>query len=90
MNTAEKRPVTVVLLFRPRLCCDREIIDDSNDLHSRLFDLSKMNHVVTQFSDNGNFLNEFRRQIDRLKVKTDDIVRASAQMPRDAELLEAR
>ena len=49
-----------------------------------------MNHVVTQFNDNGNFLNEFRRQIDRLKIKTDDIVRTTAQMPRDAELLEAR
>ncbi len=78
----------LLLLFR--LCCDRDIIDDSNDLHSRLYDLSKMNHVVTQFNENGNLLNDFIRQIEKLKIKTDDIVRISAQMPRDAELLEAR
>jgi hypothetical protein len=77
-------------LFLNRLCCDRDIIDDSNDLHSRLFDLSKMNHVVTQFNENGNLLGEFTRQIDKLKIKTDSIIQASAQMPRDAELLEAR
>jgi hypothetical protein len=76
--------------FSIRLCCDREIIDDSNELHSRLSDLSKMNHVVTQFNENGNLLGEFIRQIDKLKIKTDDIIRVSAQMPRDAELLEAR
>jgi len=49
-----------------------------------------MNHVVTQFNENGNLLNDFIRQIEKLKIKTDDIVRISAQMPRDAELLEAR
>ena len=49
-----------------------------------------MNHVVTQFNENGNLLGEFIRQIEKLKIKTDDIIRASAHMPRDAELLEAR
>ncbi|CAF1227161.1 unnamed protein product [Adineta steineri] len=73
-----------------KLCCDRDIIDDSNDLRSRLYDLSKMNHVITQFNENGNLLGEFSRQIDKLKLRTDDIIRASSQMPRDAELLEAR
>jgi 23S rRNA maturation-related 3'-5' exoribonuclease YhaM len=80
----------LIRIFSIRLCCDREIIDDSNELHSRLSDLSKMNHVVTQFNENGNLLGEFIRQIDKLKIKTDDIIRVSAQMPRDAELLEAR
>jgi hypothetical protein len=49
-----------------------------------------MNHVVTQFNENGNLLNDFIRQIEKLKIKTNDIIRTSAQMPRDAELLEAR
>jgi hypothetical protein len=49
-----------------------------------------MNHAVTQFNENGNLLGEFIRQIEKLKIKTDDIIRVSAQMPRDAELLEAR
>ncbi|UJR13566.1 hypothetical protein I4U23_000579 [Adineta vaga] len=73
-----------------KLCCDREIVDDANNLHSRLFDLSQMNHVKTQFYENGNLLGEFSRQLEKLKLKTNDIIRASAQMPRDAELLEAR
>ncbi|CAF4495520.1 unnamed protein product [Rotaria sp. Silwood1] len=73
-----------------RLCCDREIVDDSNNLHSRLFDLSKMNHVVTQFNENGYLLNEFTRQLDKLKIKTDYILRTTEHIPRDAELLEAR
>jgi len=49
-----------------------------------------MNHVVTQFNENGNLLNDFIQQIEKLKIKTNDIIRTSAQMPRDAELLEAR
>jgi hypothetical protein len=49
-----------------------------------------MNHVMTQFNENGSLLGEFTRQIDKLRIKTDNIIRASAQMPRDAELLEAR
>lgn len=49
-----------------------------------------MNHVVTQFHENGNLLGEFIRQIEKFKIKTDDIIRVSTQMPRDAELLEAR
>lgn len=80
----------VDFLWGNRLCSDRQIIDDSNDLHSRLFDLSRMNHVVTQFHENGNLLGEFTRQIDKFKIKIDDIIRVSSQMPRDAELLEAR
>ncbi|CAF0903129.1 unnamed protein product [Rotaria sordida] len=73
-----------------RLCCDREIVDDSNNLYSRLFDLSQMKHVITQFNENGNLLNEFTCQIDKLKIKANNIFRTSAVMPRDAELLEAR
>lgn len=73
-----------------RLYCDREIVDNSNDLHSRLFDLSQMNHVKTQFKEYGNLLDEFLRQIDKLKQNTDYVVRASVHIPRDAELLEAR
>lgn len=72
------------------MCSDRQIIDDVNELHSRLFDLSKMNHVVTQFHENGNLLSEFTRHIEKLQIKTDDIIKVSTQMPRDAELLEAR
>lgn len=49
-----------------------------------------MNHVKTQFKENGNLLGEFTKQIDRLKMKADDIIRSSTQIPRDAELLEAR
>ena len=49
-----------------------------------------MKHVVVQFNENGQFLPEFRRQIEKLKSKSNDVSRASAQMPRDAELLEAR
>ncbi|CAF3093506.1 unnamed protein product, partial [Rotaria sp. Silwood2] len=73
-----------------KLCCDREIVDDSNNLHSRLLDLSKMNHVIIQFNENGHLLNEFIRQIDKLKINTDYIFRTSNHIPRDAELLEAR
>lgn len=73
-----------------RLCCDREIATDATDLHSRLFDLSQMNHVVVQFNENGHLLADFTRQIDKLQSKSNDISRASTQMPRDAELLEAR
>lgn len=79
-----------MFLLLNRLLSDREIVDDSKDLHSRLFDLSKMNHVITQFNENGNLLSEFTCQIDKLKIKTDSIMRTSSHMPRDAELLEAR
>jgi hypothetical protein len=49
-----------------------------------------MNHIIIQFNDNGHLLGEFLRQIGKLKIKTDDIIRTSTEMPRDAELLEAR
>ncbi|CAF1219284.1 unnamed protein product [Adineta ricciae] len=78
------------IISAKQLCCDRDIITDANMLYSRLFDLSQMNHVKTQFRENGNLLGEFSQQLEKLKVKTNDIVRTSAQMPRDAELLEAR
>ena len=84
----EKKKNICFLSFR--FCCDRDIINDANDLHSRLFDLSQMNHVIEQFNEYGHLLTDFTRQIEKLKCKTDDILRASTQMPRDAELLEAR
>ncbi|CAF3453599.1 unnamed protein product [Rotaria sp. Silwood2] len=49
-----------------------------------------MNHVIIQFNENGHLLNEFIRQIDKLKINTDYIFRTSNHIPRDAELLEAR
>ncbi|CAF2329836.1 unnamed protein product [Rotaria sp. Silwood2] len=73
-----------------RLCYDSELINDCNDLYDRLFDLSKTNHVIKQFNDDGYLLDEFIRQIGKLKLKIDDIKRASAEIPRHAELLEAR
>ncbi len=78
------------LFVRSRLYCDRELINDSNALYSRLFDLSKMNHFIIQFNDNGYFLGEFTRHLGKLKLKIDDIKRASTEIPRDAELLEAK
>ena len=73
-----------------RLCSDRELIENSNDLHTRLLNLSKMNHVIVQLNDHGYLLGEFTRHIGKLKLKIDDIKRASTDIPRDAELLEAR
>lgn len=77
------------LIFN-RLCSDREIIKDSTDLHSRLFDLSKMNHIIIQFNDRGYLYGEFTRQISKLKLKITDLERISNDVPRDAELLEAK
>lgn len=56
----------------------------------RLCDLSRMNHVIIQFNDHGYLLGEFTRHLGKLKLKIDDIKQASMEMPRDAELLEAR
>ena len=74
--------------FRP--ASDREIIGDCHELYSRLIDLSKMNHVILQFNDNDSLYGEFTRQISKLKLKSDDIERTATEIPRDAELLEAR
>jgi hypothetical protein len=49
-----------------------------------------MNHIIIQFNDNRYLLGEFTHHIGKLKLKIDDIKRASMGMPRDAELLEAR
>jgi hypothetical protein len=49
-----------------------------------------MNHIIIQFNDHGYLLGEFTRQLGKLKSKIDDIKRASTEIPRDAELLEAR
>jgi hypothetical protein len=49
-----------------------------------------MNHFIIQFNDNGYFLGEFTRHLGKLKLKIDDIKRASTEIPRDAELLEAK
>jgi hypothetical protein len=49
-----------------------------------------MNHVIVQLNDNGYLLGEFTRHVDKLKLKIDGIKRASMEIPRDAELLEAR
>jgi hypothetical protein len=73
-----------------RLCSDLELINDSNDLYFRLLDLSKMNHIIIQFNDNGYLLGDFKRQISKLKLKIDDVKQTSTEIPRDAELLEAR
>jgi hypothetical protein len=73
-----------------RLCCDRELINDSNDLYSRLLDLSKMNHIIIQFNDHGHLLGEFTCQLDKLKFKIHDIKRTSSEISYDPELLEAR
>ena len=72
------------------MCCDRELIDDSNDLYIRLTDLSKMNHVVKQLNENGCLLGELTRHLGKFQGKIVDIKRASTEIPRDAELLEAR
>ncbi|CAF2474523.1 unnamed protein product [Rotaria sp. Silwood2] len=45
---------------------------------------------TSSFNDDGYLLDEFIRQIGKLKLKIDDIKRASAEIPRHAELLEAR
>ncbi|CAF1093524.1 unnamed protein product [Rotaria magnacalcarata] len=73
-----------------RLYYDSELINDANDLYLRLFDLSKTGHITIQFDDNRYLLQEFIRQIDKLKIKIDDTKRASVEVPRYAELLEAR
>jgi len=49
-----------------------------------------MNHIILHFNDNGYLLGDFTRHIGKLKLKIDDIKRASTEIPRDAELLEAR
>ncbi len=81
---------SICFLLCYRLCCDRELINDSNDLYTRLSDLSKMNHIILHFNDNGYLLGDFTRHIGKLKLKIDNIKRASTEIPRDAELLEAR
>ncbi|CAF1447142.1 unnamed protein product [Adineta steineri] len=73
-----------------RLCIEHELVNDLNILHSRLYDLSKMNHIIILFNDNGYFLGEFMNQLNKLKLKIDDVKRTSNEMPRDSELLEAK
>jgi len=48
-----------------------------------------MNHIIIQFNDYGYLLGEYTHHLEKLKLKIDDIKRASTEMPRDAELLEA-
>lgn len=43
-----------------------------------------------QLNDSGYLLQEFTRQIDKFKVKLDETKRASVELPRYPELLEAR
>ena len=52
--------------------------------------LSRKNHIVIQLNENGYLLGEFLRHLEKFKLKIDDIQRASAEIPRDTELLEAR
>ncbi|CAM2703869.1 unnamed protein product [Rotaria socialis] len=73
-----------------RLYYDSELINDANGLYLRLFDLSKTGHITIQFDDNRYLLQEFIRQIDKLKISIDDTKRASIELPRYAELVEAR
>lgn len=49
-----------------------------------------MNHIIIQLNDHGYLLDDFTRHIEKLKYKIDGIKRASTEVPRDAELLEAR
>jgi hypothetical protein len=49
-----------------------------------------MKHIIIQFNDNGHLLGEFIHHIGKLKLKIDDIKRDSMEIPRNAELLEAR
>jgi len=49
-----------------------------------------MNHIIIQFNDHGYLFGEFTHHLGKLKLKIDDIKRASTEIPRDAELLEAR
>ena len=79
-----------VTLLACRLCCDRDIITDCHDLYSRLFELSKMNHIIIQFNDYGYLHGELTRQLSRLSLKIDALEQTSSEIPRDAELLEAR
>ncbi|CAF0725633.1 unnamed protein product [Adineta ricciae] len=72
------------------LCNDRDLVNDATVLHTRLFDLSKMSHIITQFDDNGYFLGEFTHQLHKFKLKIDAIRLVNARTPRDPELLEAK
>lgn len=49
-----------------------------------------MNHIIIQLNDNGYLLGDFINHIEKLTIKIDGIKRASTEIPRDAELLEAR
>lgn len=80
----------LVALLVCRLCCDRDIITDCHDLYSRLLELSKMNHIVIQLNDYGYLYGEFTRHINRLNLKIVALEQTSSEVPRDAELLEAR
>lgn len=80
----------ILAVSRARSCSDRELLNDSSVLYSRLFDLSKMNHIITQFNASGHFLGEFSCQLNKLKLKIDAIRRATMERPRDSALLEAK
>ncbi|CAF0795643.1 unnamed protein product [Didymodactylos carnosus] len=70
-----------------RIPCDRDIFEDCNDLYAKLdnFNLNE----TTQFNNEYDLSSEFTRHVGKLKNKMNDVVQAT-QMPRDAELLEAR
>ena len=49
-----------------------------------------MNHIIIQFNDNGYLFGDFTHHLGKLKLKIDDIKRVCIDIPRNAELLEAR
>lgn len=81
---------SIVFQFHHSLCNDRDLVNDSTVLYTRLFDLSKMNHIITQFNDNGYFLGEFTHQLHKFKLKIDAIKLVNARTSRDPEILEAK
>jgi len=49
-----------------------------------------MNHIINQLNSNGHLLGELTRHIEKFKLRINHVERTSTEMPRDAELLEAR
>lgn len=69
---------------------DREVIDESNHVYTCLINLTQMNHIINQLNSNGHLLGELTRHIEKFKLRINHVERTSTEMPRDAELLEAR
>lgn len=72
------------------LYSDRELIDESNRIHTHLVNLCQMNHIINQLNTHGHVLGELIRHTEKFKFRINDVERTSTEMPRDAELLESR